>query len=297
MPYRVFGTLGLLATTTVLGALVVAVDATSFHLLAPGSAGSRPWLLVAVAIAIGSVALATLIRGAAALAGLARREVRLSRRLDALPSVDVDDGPVLVVPGARLEAFCAGVLRPRVCVSDRALAELDRRELAAVVAHERHHALRRDPLRLAAVDVIAASLFFVPGLRELGAECRAAAELDADAAAEQAGGPPALAAAFLRFADEPTGGVAYERVDRLLGDPVSTRVSKDRVIPGVAATAALLALIVTVAVATGCADLDLAAAVTRPDLLLFGLAPLATGALMLIAAGSAANAVHRRRLA
>ena len=51
-------------------------------------------------------------------------------------------------PGASPLAFCAGLLRPRVFVSEGALARLGARALTAVVAHEGHHAARRDPLRI-----------------------------------------------------------------------------------------------------------------------------------------------------
>ncbi|MFV0278779.1 MAG: M56 family metallopeptidase [Parahaliea sp.] len=43
-------------------------------------------------------------------------------------------------------AWCAGMLRPRVFISTGMLAELDRDELSAVLAHERAHARRRDNL-------------------------------------------------------------------------------------------------------------------------------------------------------
>jgi hypothetical protein len=133
----------------------------------------------------------------------------------------------------------------------------------------------------------------VPGLRELGRRCRAAAELDADAAAERSDGPGALPAAFLRFVDEPSSGVSSERVDRLLGEPVSVRVSLQQVLPGIAATALLALLTAGVAFATACVDLDLLSALEHPELLTTGLAPLTLGVGIVIAAASAARAVRR----
>jgi beta-lactamase regulating signal transducer with metallopeptidase domain len=101
---------------------------------------------------------------------------------------------------------------------------LDDDALRAVLDHERDHALRRDPLRLAAGRVLAASLFFVPGLRRLARQQVALAELSADesAAGSAPGRASALARAMLAFADPDAPGqpVGFDsgRVDHLLGE-------------------------------------------------------------------------------
>lgn len=71
-----------------------------------------------------------------------------------------------VISEDRPQAFCAGLLRPRVYVSTGALELLDDPAVAAVLAHERHHARRHDPLRLACGRVLAGGLFFVPACLE-----------------------------------------------------------------------------------------------------------------------------------
>jgi Peptidase family M48 len=138
-------------------------------------------------------------------------------------------GDVLVIGDERPRAFCAGWLRPRVYISTGALAQLDDAAVRAVLAHERHHAHRRDPLRFAAGRVMARALFFLPGLAELARREEALAELSADESAINAapGNRPALARAMLIFTeasrpDDPTG-IAPERVDHLLGDAPSWR--------------------------------------------------------------------------
>ena len=90
---------------------------------------------------------------------------RLAGRLAGLHPVSRDD--VFVIDDDRLESFCAGLWRPRVYITSGALTRLDASALGAVLVHERHHARRRDPLRLATSRVIARSLFFVPAAREL----------------------------------------------------------------------------------------------------------------------------------
>jgi Zn-dependent protease with chaperone function len=134
-----------------------------------------------------------------------------------------------VLPDERPRAFCAGLLRPRIYVSSGAVAVLDEDALHAVLAHERHHARRRDPLRLAAGRVLARALFFIPGLSELVRRQEALAELSADESAV-AGAPdsrPALARAMLSFSEESSPdavvGIDPERVDYLLGEPPSWR--------------------------------------------------------------------------
>ncbi len=76
-----------------------------------------------------------------------RAATRLRRRLARLDA-EPREG-VFVIDDPRVEAFCAGLLRPRVYITSGALAVLDGQGLNAVLAHERRHASRRDPLRLA----------------------------------------------------------------------------------------------------------------------------------------------------
>jgi hypothetical protein len=134
-----------------------------------------------------------------------------------------------VIEDERPRAFCAGLLRPRIYISTGALELLDDAALRAVLAHERAHVRRRDPLRVACGRVIAAALFYVPGLRELHRRQIALAELSADERAIAAApeNRAALARAMLSFAerslaDDPTG-LDPERVDHLLGDPPAWR--------------------------------------------------------------------------
>ena len=195
--------------------------------------------VVAVAVLIVAVGL----RGGAA----AVREAGAQRRLRRALLVVAHGGEAVtffVVAGEAPQAFCAGLLRPRVYVSRGALAVLDPLELEAVLAHEEHHRSRRDPLRLAAGAILAEAFFFVPALRRLHEDYRSVAELAADEAAIERTDRPTLAAALLRFAPaEPSGavGIAPERVDHLLGQ--QTPVS----LPALVLAGSLAALVTLVA--------------------------------------------------
>jgi hypothetical protein len=162
----------------------------------------------------------------------------------------------LILDDEQPRAFCAGLLRPRVYLSAGAVAMLDDDALAAVLAHERHHARRHDPLRLAVGRVLARALFFLPELDDLAERQQALAELSADESAVNAApaNRAALARAMLSFSDaagdgtDPgSAGIDPARVDYLLGDPPSWRF------PIVVCTAAasMIALVATLAVLAG----------------------------------------------
>ena len=134
----------------------------------------------------------------------------------------------LIIPDQRPQAFCAGLLRPRIYCSSATLELLDQPALMAVLAHERHHARRRDPLRLAAGRVLVRAFFFVPSMRCLAERQQALAEIGADEAAviEMGGDRAALANAMLGFSEASSpaaGGVDPDRVDHLLGKPLPLR--------------------------------------------------------------------------
>ncbi|HSC02046.1 MAG TPA: M56 family metallopeptidase [Solirubrobacteraceae bacterium] len=176
--------------------------------------------VVVVALAlIGLAVIAMTVNGAARELAADRR---LRRRLQA--HATRRHAGALIIEDSQPRAFCAGLLRPRVYLSSGAIALLDDAALHAVLAHERAHARRHDPLRLACGRVLARALVFIPGLGEIHRQQVALAELSADerAIAAAPGNRAALARAMLNFAehsrpDDPTG-LDPERVDHLLGD-------------------------------------------------------------------------------
>ena len=234
-----------------------------------------------------------------------RRQLRASRHYLAgqplsAKSIEVDGIRCRLIDSEEPRAFCAGYLSPRVYLSRGALEGLEPAELRAVLAHESHHARRRDPLRLLAARALADSLFFLPILRRISERYAALGELAADEAAVEAlGGRGPLASALLKFSEssaQPATVVALapERVDHLMGDPDVTRWSLPRsplarsalAITGLGATSLLLwhgvldpNLQVPLLVAAACAGL-----------MVCGPATLAVGALIL-----SRQALRRRR--
>jgi Peptidase family M48 len=234
-----------------------------------------------------------LIAGAATW-GLGREllaDRRFRRTLAACSPVALEG--VLLIADDTPQAFCAGLLRPRVCVSTGALELLDPAALAAVMAHERHHALRRDPLRVASGRALAAGLFFVPSLRHLVERQHALAEIGADEAAVQTAGVDrsALANAMLSFADATApdgGGVEHERIDSLLGQHASWRFPLALCVGAVAALGLFVAVAVLAArTAAGSATLAAPFLSQQPCVVMLALIPL-------VAVAVAAQARTRR---
>jgi hypothetical protein len=242
------------AIASVLVVLATGVDAVRFHVMPTLSAGlpvsARDVAVIGLAAAdfavVGlalSSAAAQVRRSSRFLAGLGVLGVR---RLGGRAFVLVDDE----VP----RAFCAGLLKPRVHVSTAALRMLNNQELLAVLAHEHHHARRRDPLRQLLVRAFTRSVPMAPGLGRLADRHATVAELAADAVAiRRAGAPRYLASALVAIAEhgEPErGGIAPERVDHLLGR-LPRRGAPDWALLPVALSLAVLSLAVLVGVSPG----------------------------------------------
>ena len=286
------GLLGLASFTPVLVRLLeswrLSPHAVSHHVAILGQTLSYPVANAGAVIVLGLA----LLGGIATAIGLfaVGKELSAARRLAhrlAQLQPRLDEG-LFVIDDDRPEAFCAGLFRPRVYITSGALTRLDEQGLNAVLMHERHHARRRDPLRLATSRVMARSLFFLPGVRELHRGQQMLAEVSADesAVAAAAGDRSALARAILSFGDAEAGGssgIDPVRVDYLLGEPPGWRF------PGLMciAAAALLALVVTLAIlvareAAGSATLAAPFLSAQPCIVMLALIPCGLG---LVAAG------------
>jgi Zn-dependent protease with chaperone function len=194
----------------------------------------RSGLAMLAVLALLALGLVVVVLAARSVVLQVARERRFRARLPRPDELDLGGEHVLVVPGRESHAFCAGILRPRIYVTEGAVSTLTARELHAVIAHESHHRRRHDPLRILTARVLADGLFFVPGLRRLADRYRELAELAADERAAAVVGREPLASALLAFGpigNDPATvvGVAPERVDHLLGEKprwhVSARVS------------------------------------------------------------------------
>jgi Zn-dependent protease with chaperone function len=123
-----------------------------------------------------------------------------------------------VLPVEEPQAFVLGILKPRVYLSQGLLATLHPDDLRLVLAHEKAHARRRDPLRrfVAAVGL----LFHLPGIAAtLNRGLGRSQEMTADAeAVPKADERPRLAEALVRFARLRVSPATIARMEFLNGD-------------------------------------------------------------------------------
>lgn len=246
------GVFGLAAAALVIVRLLeswrITSRATSHHVTILGERIGYPSANVdaIVILAIALLALVAILRGCRRAVAEGVASVRLGRA--ARRTIVGERNGVILVENERPLAFCLGLLRPRVYLSTAAAALFDARALDAVVAHERHHAARRDPLRFAAARVVADALFYLPGLRELVRRHEELAELSADeSAVAPPGGRAALADAILALDDAAGGTVEPDRVLHLLGESPAWRFP----LLACGAAAAVIILLAGVAVLAG----------------------------------------------
>jgi bla regulator protein blaR1 len=282
-----------LGATVTLGALLVALSRIDFTVpsLAELAAACRRYglpdlrpasVLVLVVGSVGLTSVALSVRAVVRQLRAGRQCERELRLLGPVPGVTagcvIDDD----VP----QAFCIGLLRPRIYVSRGALELLRDEERAAVLAHEAHHARRRDPLRLLVARALAEGLFFLPAVRRLPERYAALAELAADeAAAAGRGGRRALASALLAFDAHPSPaavGIAPERVEQLLGQRLRWELPTLLLLGAVATIAALTAVSVRLADATEHAAVGLPALAAQACMLAMALGPVLVGATALL---------------
>jgi Zn-dependent protease with chaperone function len=220
----------------------------------------------------------------------ARRQLtaqrRLRRALVVAGEVDAGASRALVFEGRSPQAFCTGLARPRVYVSSGAVELLERRELRAVLAHEAHHARRRDPLRVFLARTLADALFFAPAVRRLAERYEALAELAADeAAVELTNDRSALAEALLMFDRAPSPaavGIAPERVDHLLGQRPRWELPIAVVVATVVVLVGSAAVLLRLAEATSQATVNVPLLAAQACMLLMAFVPPAIGAIVLL---------------
>lgn len=240
-------------------------------------------------VALGSLSVAVALLALRAVTREWRALRRFQRTERPSGTVTVAGRRLLVVDDETLRAYCAGWWRPAIYVSSGAVAQLDRDEFEAVVAHEAHHADRRDPLRLLVVKVLGEALFFVPVLRHLRKRYAALAEIAADEAAVAASGDPQpLASALLRFGQTPFPGVvvgiAPERVDHLLGERPSWELPVSLLAGGLVTVAGLVVLAAGTASAVPSGAVSASALAAHACMVAMTVVPVIAGALLLLAA-------------
>ena len=191
----VVAALGVLAVIAVLGAALSKMSLAPppvEELLAACGSLVPPEISPLAAVLVGLAGLALIVPVRGFRSALVEARAQLGVRAGVRPAVEAElEGvPVRLFQSSRPQAFCAGLLRPRVFLSATARDRLSPAELRAVLAHEGHHVRHRDPLRLLVARILADALFFLPALRRLARRYAELTELAADEAAVRAAGSP-----------------------------------------------------------------------------------------------------------
>ena len=195
---------------------------------------------------------------AVSVAWLVIRQLRAWRELRQRLAGAVSEGPAgtTIVADDRLLLAVTRFGRRRILVSDRALGELDERELAAGIAHELGHLRRGHRSVLAAAALLAALAHPLPGTRATERALRFQLERDADEfAVRELHDPLSLASAICKAAGADRSGttlitlsgsgLAVLRVRELVeGAQVRSRAAE---LLARAALAGLIALLVALA--------------------------------------------------
>jgi hypothetical protein len=261
---------GALATLVILSVALSSIEFAPPSLGALASACQQfffpdPSAGALLALSLTALSLTVLVLAARSLARQLRGHRRFLSRLSPLATASIAESPVIVFEDPLPQAFCAGYLRPRIYISSGAVGRLPGAQLEAVVAHERYHARRRDPLRILLARVLGDCLFFMPVLRRLADRYGALSELAADEEAVRRAGAGTLAAALLAFGERGSPavvvGIARERVDHLLGEGPRWEL------PVSLLAGSLVAIVVLTAVALGTAPMMSSASPNLPMLL------------------------------
>jgi len=123
---------------------------------------------------------------------------------DLLGRTDLVPG-VVVVPHPDPFAFCIPGQRRRVVMTSATLDLLDRRQVDAVLAHERAHLRGRHHLVLGAARAILAAFPFVPAFRRAADEIGVLVEIVADDAARRSHGAGSLGRALVTLSRREVG--------------------------------------------------------------------------------------------
>lgn len=225
-------------------------------------------VLDALELDLPPLGLAVILLLLTALTTAAVRTARLLRRTQRLcaPDSAADPPRRLVVVAQRVGvarslgyvrdprplAYCVGVRRPRIVISDGALRRLRDDELEAVLLHEAEHLRRRDPLRVLIARALAALFVGLPLIEWLTLCFETAKELDADRAVLRALGDPAPLAGALLALGTPADGaplaigawsLTAARIDQISGiGPARLMPEPRRRTVAVTALSVLLAL-------------------------------------------------------
>lgn len=167
---------------------------------------------------------------------------------------------LVVTTDPHVYAFTAGLIRPRIYLSQGVRQLVTDDELEAVLRHELHHLRRRDPLRFFLWRLLLPLQPLLPAMRTLENRAHLAAELAADRFTADSIGTDALARAVVIVSRaQPAMQISAitaaffatdARVAALLGRPITVKISRTDLLTSVGYSIGLVALAIWLSVQT-----------------------------------------------
>lgn len=96
-----------------------------------------------------------------------------------LKELDLTDKLIVIKENKHI-AFVIGILRPKIYISTKLVSDLSRKELEAVLLHEKHHLKEKHPAKLLLLSALQGSLFFFPIVKDIVAHIKISMEYEAD---------------------------------------------------------------------------------------------------------------------
>ncbi len=106
---------------------------------------------------------------------------------------------IVVVNNEKNIAFCYGLFWPKIYISKQLIQVLTKKELRAVLTHEKYHLQKRDPMKILFSQVAVSMFFFMPILKDLQNFFSMSKELEADQATIKDNGIKSLQNALIKL--------------------------------------------------------------------------------------------------
>ena len=108
------------------------------------------------------------------------RKKNLSKKLKSVLRYTEMENKVTEINSEKPVIFCYSFFRPKVCISSELVKRLDKKELVAVLLHEKMHVKNIEPLKLFFVKNSEKILFFLPRFKFLAKQYSVYSEMAAD---------------------------------------------------------------------------------------------------------------------
>ncbi len=108
------------------------------------------------------------------------RKKNLSKKLKSVLRYTEMENRVTEINSEKPVIFCYSFFRPKVCISSELVERLDKKELIAVLLHEKMHIKNIEPLKLFFVKNSEKILFFLPKFKSLARQYSVFSEMAAD---------------------------------------------------------------------------------------------------------------------